>query len=157
RAAPSPMKAARRVAILVNTIAPYRIPLYRGIGEVYDTWVLPSGPEENRAAWGDELSALDNVNVVRSAGITRRRQIGTGEVYEERYFHAPFGNLADLFRLRPDLVITNEMGIRTAIALLYGTIARRPVRVWWGGTIHTEQGIGFLRRLTRLVISRWAT
>lgn len=152
------MTAARRkVAILVNTIAPYRIPMYRGIGEEFDTCILPSGPEENRAAWADEERSLAGVSVLRSAGLTRRRQIGKGEVYEERYFHAPFGNLVDLFRLRPDAVITNEMGIRTAIALLYGTIARKPVRVWWGGTVHTERGIGPLRRLARRVISRWAT
>src|SRR5690606_25396078 len=139
----------RRVAILVNTIAPYRIPIYRGIGEIFDAWVLPSGPEANRASWSDEEDALSGVSVLRSAGLTHRRRVGKREVYEERYFHVPFGNLFDLFRLRPDVVITNEMGIRTAIARLNGTIARKPVWVWWGGTLHTERRIGPFRRLTR--------
>jgi glycosyltransferase involved in cell wall biosynthesis len=146
----------KKVAILVNTIAPYRIPLYRRIGEVFDAYVLPSGAETNRANWGAVERELAGVTVLSSAGVTHGYAVGGQEVYEERYFHAPLGNIVGLFRTRPDALVTNEMGVRTLIALLYGTIMRKPVRIWWGGTLHTERNIGLSRRLLRRLISRWA-
>jgi glycosyltransferase involved in cell wall biosynthesis len=61
-----------------------------------------------------------------------------------------------LIRFWPDAVISIEIGFRTLIALIYGTLARRPVWVWWGGTVHTERKIGKPRRALRFLISRWA-
>jgi glycosyltransferase involved in cell wall biosynthesis len=54
------------------------------------------------------------------------------------------------------VVVSNEMGFRTFIALSYGTLFRKPVWVWWGGTLHTERNTTFVRRLMRALISRWA-
>jgi glycosyltransferase involved in cell wall biosynthesis len=77
-------------------------------------------------------------------------------VYDERYLHLPVGQLIDLLRTRPDAILSVEMGLRTALALLYGTLTRTPVWVWWGGTLHTERDLDRARRLVRAVISRWA-
>jgi glycosyltransferase involved in cell wall biosynthesis len=59
-------------------------------------------------------------------------------------------------RFQPDAVISNEMGFRTIMALAYGTLFRKPVWVWWGGTLHTERSVGGLRAVIRRVISSWA-
>jgi glycosyltransferase involved in cell wall biosynthesis len=77
-------------------------------------------------------------------------------VYDQQYVHIAPGYFLDLVRSAPEAIITNEMGFRTLLALLYGTLWRKPVWVWWGGTQHTEQKIGRLRRLFRSVIARWA-
>jgi len=61
-----------------------------------------------------------------------------------------------LLRFRPEVLISNEMGFRTLVALAYGTLFRKPVWVWWGGTPHTERNIGVARRAVRAAISRWA-
>jgi glycosyltransferase involved in cell wall biosynthesis len=51
------------------------------------------------------------------------------------------------------------MGFRSLLALAYGRLFRRPVWVWWGGTRHTERGIGIIRRILRrrfaLYVRRW--
>ena len=46
--------------------------------------------------------------------------------------------------------------LRTVVALAYGALFRRPVWVWWGGTLHTERNIGLGRKILRRIISRWA-
>jgi len=48
------------------------------------------------------------------------------------------------------------MGFRTLQALIYGTLARKPVWVLWGDSPHTEGSIGGLRRAMRFMVSRWA-
>ncbi|HZN97923.1 MAG TPA: glycosyltransferase family 4 protein, partial [Gemmatimonadales bacterium] len=70
-------------------------------------------------------------------------------VLDSRYLHLNPGYLTDLLRLRPDAIITTEMGFRSLVALAYGQMFRRPVWVWWGGTCHTERGIGKIKRAFR--------
>jgi len=96
--------------------------------------------------------------VKRSRGFVfkRAQRARRGGVWENRYLHITPGYLPDLWRTRPDAVITNEMGFRTLVALLYATVCRKPAWIWWGGTLHTERFIGRCRRLVRSVIVGWA-
>lgn len=146
----------RRVAILVNVIAPYRLPVYEGIADTFDTSVFTSGREANRSEWGDTRAAARKVAVRRSRGVTVPYRTGGRRVYDQRYLHLPLGQLADLRRAAPDAIVTTEMGPRTILALAYGAVTRTPVWVWWGGTTHTERGVGRGRALARRLIARWA-
>ncbi len=149
--------ARRKVAILVNIIAPYRVPVYREIGRVFRTSVFYSGEERGRAAWEGVKKGLAGLAVEQSWGVTvNLPRMRGGKIYDYDHLHINPGYLWDLLRTRPDAVVTNEMGARTAMALLYGSLFRRPVWVWWGGTLHTERHVGRARRIVRGVISRWA-
>jgi glycosyltransferase involved in cell wall biosynthesis len=149
--------AGRRVALLTNIVAPYRVPVYRRIGEVFDLRVFYSGEEENRSAWGEPGTGLDGIPVKRYRGLTLRLpKLRERIFYDYGFVHVNPGYLLDLLKLRPRAVVTNEMGFRTVSALLYGTLFRRPVWVSWGGTLHTERGVGRARKILRGVIVRWA-
>jgi glycosyltransferase involved in cell wall biosynthesis len=100
---------------------------------------------------------LPGAKIVKAWGwqipISRREK---GQTFDEQYFHFNPGYLWELLRFRPDAIVTNEMGVRTLIALIYGTVFRKPVWVWWGGTIHTEnKKSGLVRRCLRRLFSRW--
>ncbi|WP_118830246.1 glycosyltransferase [Salinibacter ruber] len=140
-----------RVAILKNMIAPYRIPIYRGIGRHFETKVFFSGHESNRTEWNEVERALQpEVAVKKSCGTTiSYPDIQGGSVYQHRYLHLTPGYLSDLASFQPDAILTNEMGVRSLLALLYGRIAGAPVWVWWGGTLHTERDIGLPRKIIR--------
>jgi glycosyltransferase involved in cell wall biosynthesis len=146
-----------KVALLVNMIAPARIPVYSGLAARFELLVLHGGTESNRDSWRDMERALPDSQVVRAWGwqisIPRRQN---GQVFDRRYIHITPGFLWHLLRYKPDVLITNEMGFRTLTALLYGTVFRKPVFVWWGGTTHTERGIGLVKRSLRALVSRWA-
>lgn len=148
---------AGRVALLTNIVAPYRVPVYRMLGEVFDLRVFYSGDEENRSAWGEPATGLDVIPVKRSKGFTLRLpKLRQGRIYDYGFVHINPGYLLDLLRFRPHAVVTNEMGFRTVSALLYGAFFKRPVWVWWGGTPHTERDVGLVRRFVRSIIVRWA-
>ena len=155
-----PARTRRRLAILTNVLAPYRIPIFQRLAEQFDVTVLYSGEEGNRGQWRGLVHRVHGFRVKRASGFTfdwsnRDR----GVVLDTRYLHLNPGLIIDLIRMQPDAIITNEMGFRSLVALAYGRMFRRPVWVWWGGTRHTERGITrgkrFFRR--RLVgrVHRW--
>ncbi len=146
-----------KLALLLNMISPARIPLYSALANHFDLLILHGGTEANRTTWRYVETALPNAKVKRVLGWQISRiQEDNGTFIDRRFVHIAPGYLPDLLRFRPDAVITNEMGLRTVIALAYGTLFRTPVWVWWGGTLHTERKISLGRKLLRSVISRWA-
>ncbi len=152
------MSRKTRVALLINMISPARISLYSCLADVFDFLILHGGTERNRDSWRDFEKALPGAPVTRAWGwqipFARRQK---GQAFDEQYLHVNPGYLWQLFRFHPDVVVTSEMGVRTLFALIYGTLFRKPVWVWWGGTVHTEnKKAGPSKRFLRLVFARWA-
>jgi len=146
-----------KVALLVNIIAPYRIPIYQAIGSYFNLAIFYAGQEQNRTSWQNVEKTLSGINIKRSWGLTLSfRQRKNDSVYDRKFVHISPGYFFDLLGYNPDAVITNEMGFRTLIALLYGTILHKPVWVYSGVTLHTERSIGLLKKTLRWAISRWA-
>lgn len=149
------MKLSKRykLAILVNIIAPYRLPIYRFLSRRFIARILFSGGEENRQMW-DHIEHT-SIDVRRVWGISfpipRREQDG---VYDWRFLHINPGYFTELLRFRPDAVISNEMGFRSLVALIYARLFGKPLWVWWGGTLHTERSIGVLKSLWRRYFSQ---
>jgi glycosyltransferase involved in cell wall biosynthesis len=147
-----PQSSRRRLAILTNILAPYRMPIFQLLADQFELTVLYSGEEGNRDQWRGLERQVHGFTVKRARGFTfawtnRRR----GLTLDTRYLHINPGLIIDLIRIRPSAVITNEMGFRSLMALVYGRLFRRPVWVWWGGTRHTERGITWGKRFFR----RW--
>jgi len=152
----------RKLALLTNMIAPYRLPLYSHLGDQFDLLVLHGGTEANRHSWGNLEGALSNMEVVRAWGwqIPFKQNLN-GKVFNERLFHITPGFLWHLLRFRPDAIISSEMGFRSAVALAYGTVFRKPVWIWWEGTLHSERNVDTFRRVLRKlfasVCDHWIT
>jgi glycosyltransferase involved in cell wall biosynthesis len=146
-----------KVALMVNVIAPSRLAFYSGLAEHFNLLLLYGGNESNRESWDDVGRKIRNADVRRAWGFQIQKvQKANGKAFNPRFLHITPGFVWHLIRFWPDAVISIEMGFRTLIALIYGTLARRPVWVWWGGTVHTERKIGKPRRALRFLISRWA-
>jgi glycosyltransferase involved in cell wall biosynthesis len=155
---PAPRPGARkpRLALLVNVVAPYRVAVYRALAARFDMHLVVSGAEGNRSTWDDARRSLPELRVSRAWGLTLRWNArGRAGVFDHRYLHLNPGYLTSLLRIRPDVVVSNELGARTLCALLYGALFRAPVFVWWGGTPHTERGRGRVKRTLRRVLAGW--
>src|ERR1700675_2998622 len=138
----------KKLALLINMIAPARIRLYSGLASHFDLLLLHGGNEANRETWQGVEHLLSDAKVIRAWGwqIRLTRNVN-GRAFDYRYLHFTPGYIWPLLKFRPDVGVSNEMGFRTLIALVYGTLAHKPVWVWWGGTLHTERGIGLAKRL----------
>jgi glycosyltransferase involved in cell wall biosynthesis len=154
------MSAANRklkLALLTNIIAPYRIPLYSALANEFDLMLLYGGKEANRDSWNGVEGTVPHATVVRAWGwqIRYAKKLN-GKVFDDKFIHITPGFLWHLLRFRPDVVLSSEMGFRSTIALLYGTVFRRPVWIWWGGTLHSERNTNALRKAIRRAIVMWA-
>jgi glycosyltransferase involved in cell wall biosynthesis len=146
-----------KLCLLINMISPARLRLYAALANHFDLLVVHGGNEANRTMWRDVEKALTNAKIKRAWGWQiAQPQEDNGTFIDRRFVHITPGYVRALLESRPDVIITNEMGLRTVIALAYGTLFRTPIWVWWGGTLHTERKIGVARRALRKVISRWA-
>jgi glycosyltransferase involved in cell wall biosynthesis len=145
----------KKIAILVNQIAPYKAPIYREIARTFDTRIFVSGTESNRPGW-DDYSLLDEPFRVKKAwGYTLKlKKKINGSFFDYKFLHLNPGYLVDLLKFHPDAVISTEMGFRSIAAVLYGITFRKSVWVWWGGTLHTEQAVGAVKRTVRAVFAR---
>jgi glycosyltransferase involved in cell wall biosynthesis len=149
-----------RLAVMTNIVAPYRLPIYERLGEAFETIILRSGDEGNRTTWADVPRRMANCRLRRSWGLTLRRPRRDGEtVFDHRYLHINPGYFFDLVRERPQAVISSELGFRTLAALCYTKLFRKPLWVWWGGTLHTERRVprwkSRLRRRIARRVPRW--
>lgn len=141
----------RKLAIAVNTIAPYRLPIYAALGEHYDTLLLHGGAEANRA-WELNIPAHLQARKVWTWQLRLKKKTGVIGVTDTRHFHVNLGLIWELPRFRPDIIISNELGLRTLISMVYAKLARVPHWVWWGGTMHSERNItGIKKRLRSLM------
>jgi glycosyltransferase involved in cell wall biosynthesis len=146
----------KKVAVLVNIVAPYRLPIYRGLAARFHTTVFHGGREGNRGTWEAPKESRDGLHFREAGGFTIPYGVGKGGVYDLKYLHLPVALPIRLLTYRPNAIITTEMGARTLLALAYGGLFGVPVWVWWGGTLRTERSVGTGRRLLRGMIARWA-
>jgi len=147
----------RKLALLLNILAPARLRLYSVLADHFDLLILHGGSEANRDSWQDLDKAIPDAQVVRAWGwqLHHAKKVD-GELFDEKFIHVTPGFVWHLLRFRPEVVVSNEMGLRTLTALAYGTLFHKPVWVWWGGTAHTERKIGPLRKIIRKIITVWA-
>jgi glycosyltransferase involved in cell wall biosynthesis len=146
-----------KLALLTNMIAPYRIPIYSILADQFDLLVLHGGEEANRGSWSGLENTLPNAKVVRAWGwqIRYTKKVN-GQVFDDKFLHITPGFLWHLLRFRPAAIISGEMGFRSLIALVYGTVFRKPVWIWWGGTLHSERSISGFGKVLRTAFAWWA-
>jgi glycosyltransferase involved in cell wall biosynthesis len=144
----------KKLAILVNVIAPYRLPIYASLANRFETLVLHGGSEPNRT-WEVDLPQSLRSRRVFTLQIPLRKKTGVDGVSDTVYLHLNIGLVWWLLRFRPDTVVSNEMGLRTLIAIIYGKLAGVPVWVWWGGTLHSERNISRAKRCFRSFLARY--
>jgi glycosyltransferase involved in cell wall biosynthesis len=146
-------KPKKRLAILINVVAPYRLPIYEYLNEHFNLQVF-CGKREGNRSWVLIPSAGMNIQEAWGWVFPLTSKTGVDGVRDTHYVHINPGLMWKLLRFNPDVIITNEMGFRTAIALLYGDITGTPVWVWWGGTKHSERNVSLLTQFLRRRIVR---
>jgi len=147
----SSVKYPYKVALLTNFIPPYRLPLFRALqGRLWQFRVFLSTPMEPNRPWPADWRGLDVV-VQRSLTLRRTWRHPRG-FSEPLYVHVPYDTLPLLKRYQPDVVISAELGLRSAQAVLYRKLhPRSRVIAWATLSEQTEQGRGKLRTCLR----RW--
>lgn len=145
-----------RVAWVTNIVAPYRVPVLRGLARALGAFrVFVSARSEPDRTWDVEWDGFD-VTVQRNLSLRLRRRNPLGFV-QEGVVHFPYSTWADLARFRPDVIVSNELGARSLLSAAY-RLAHPRTRL----VIHvdvaesTERGRGRARERVRRALIRRA-
>ena len=145
-----------RVALLVNFIPPYRVPLFRALREqVGELRIFVSTPVEPNRAWPADWADLP---VVVQRSITFQKRWKRPEGFREVTFvHLPYDTVGHLQRFRPDVIISGELGMRSWMAAAY-KLVRPKVRLLLWATVseRTERRRGFVRERLRPALLKHA-
>jgi glycosyltransferase involved in cell wall biosynthesis len=138
-----------KVVFLVNFVAPNLLEVFRELSLRFQTFaVVSSVPIEGNRQWKTETDGID-VRIQKTWTITRTARHPSGYA-EPNYIHLPLDSLSQLRRLKPDVIVSLELGARTAFSALY--------RLFHPSVTHvaavlaserSEAGRGALRRFTR--------
>lgn len=143
-----------RVALLTNYLNPHRLPLVeRFASGVRRLRVFLSGSEDKVHGFQSRWNGLD-VKVERSLNWSRHFRNVHG--YEDSSeIHVPYDVLLQLGLYHPDVILSGELGGRTAQAVLYKMLFPRTKLVAWTAlSEHTEATRGRARRAMRKEIVR---
>lgn len=142
-------KLAGHVVLLTNFIPPYRLPVYTELARrVEKLTILLSTPMESNRSWTPDWGELE-VRVQRTLTINRPWRHAAG-FQDTLRIHVPYDTLSTLRALRPDAIISAELGFRSAFSAIYSALLRRtPLVLWATLSDHTEQGRGWLRACLR--------
>ena len=145
-----------KVALLVNFIPPYRVPLFEALAREFGQLrVFVSTSIEPNRSWTITWGTLEVV--VQRNVMLRKRWHPSNGFSDIGYVHLPYDTFHQLRRFQPDVVISGELGLRTALAAVYRRI-RPTVRliVWATVSEHTERRRGRLREVLRRKLVRYA-
>ena len=150
-----PAEARPKVALLTNMLAPYRISFYRALGEFVDLTVLVDMLSESNRSWVVDRKQLGFQLIEQRNRVHEHTYQRTDLGFSERAsLHLSEKTFSWLRRVRPDVVISLELGLRSFWSLLYGRLHSVPVILMHEGTPHTQGAVPRTRKIWRhLLIS----
>lgn len=138
-----------RTALLTNCIAPYFLPVLRVLDTYLDSLrIFVSTPMEADRPWGP---AWDGVNVTLQRSFATRHVRTYNEGFTERFVrHFPYDTLPSLYRFKPDVIVSAQLGFRTVQAVAYRLLNKSCCLVIWADlSMHTEREIGSMQTSVR--------
>ena len=144
------------VVIFTNFIAPYRLSLFESLkGKINNFKIFVSIPMEKVRQWPVDWGKL-NVGIQKTISIPAFWRHPSG-FKEQIFIHFPIDTLPILRRLRPQVVVTTEMGSRTIQAVIWKIIFPATRLIYWEMVSeHTEKGRGSIRKKLRQFLVRFA-
>ena len=146
-----------RVVFLTNIISPYRLPVFQRLAKTpgWDFQVLINAASEFDRSWNVETGGLQ---VKQSKTWSIRRTVHSNDPVpfdQVITLHLPRSLWSDLRKLRPDVVISHELGPRTMLAAAYCRLHRIPLVIWaYQSRISATQSNGLKNMVRRALLKQ---
>lgn len=143
----------KRVLILINMIAPYRVDVLKRLSRAcYKLDIVYDALREPGRMWEIDFDGLNARKSLGTLTLVGKREIDAGRSI---YIHTFL--LLQLVALRPDVIVANELGSRTFIACIYKMLFPKTRLVSWLTLSEwTERSRGKVRESLRKFIFRKA-
>lgn len=145
-----PSLADKHVVVLINYMRKHHVLTYREFAKhVGKLTILVSTRMEDDRAWQPDWQGL-NVIVQKNTTVTLNRNSGFNE---KNFIHIPWDTISQLRKLKPDMILSYEMGARTLMSSVFRKLfAKVPFVLVGNMSFHLEKDRGILRRGARRII-----
>lgn len=139
----------KKLAIAINMLSPYWHDVFERLAQRgWKVTIFVAVEQEKNRLYNSIDYLAFSFDVVKSKNIMfDLRRFST----KTDFLHLQYGLWQDLRFFKPDIILSNQLGIRTLIAYTYGTIFSVPVIPWVSVSLHTEINNSNLRECFR----RW--
>lgn len=145
-----------KVVFLTHYIPLYQVRVLQEVTQrLSDFRVLLSTPIEPNRDFRPDWAGL-RVDVQRTITLRRNWRHAAAGFRDPLYVHVPYDTLSQLRRLRPDVVVSHELGARSVAAAAYCRRTGTPLVLATFMSEHTERGRGRLRHWLRRRLVRAA-
>lgn len=143
-----------RIALLTNENTPYRVPLYRELASTpgWDFRVYTCIDREHDRLW--KIADTNGFITKKSFSLAYKRKLKTDGPVQKQQVHLPVGIVSDVLRFRPDVVFSNEFGVRTLLASLTSKLIGHRLIVYSESTLHTEKDASRRQHAIRRFLSQ---
>jgi glycosyltransferase involved in cell wall biosynthesis len=147
-------RRALRVALLTNENTPYRVPLYRELASTpgWDFRVYTCIDREHDRLW--KIADTNGFITKKSFSLAYKRKLKTEGAVQKQQVHLPVGIVSDILKFRPDVVFSNEFGVRTLLASLTSKLIGHRLIVYSESTLHTERNASRRQHAIRRLLSQ---
>jgi glycosyltransferase involved in cell wall biosynthesis len=146
-----------RVALVTNILSPYRVPVFQALAQTpgWRLRLFVSAASEFDRSWHVAPGGLDIERVPGPALVRRVAARGRAAADQLVTLHLPLGLPAALARFAPDVVVSGELGPRTALALSFCALRRVPLVIWsYHSRVSASQAGPLQRALWRALLAR---
>lgn len=143
-----------RVALLTNENTPYRVPLYRELASTagWDFRVYTCIDREHDRLW--KIADTNGFITKKSFSLCYKRRLKADGAVVKQQVHVPVGTVSDILKFRPDVVFSNEFGVRTLLASLTSKLIGHRLIVYSESTLHTERDASRRQHAVRRFLSQ---
>src|SRR5262245_49555639 len=140
-----------KVWLIQPVIAPYRIPLFREIGDTpgIDLTVVVQAETASGHPWKFKLDQLPFRTLLAPSKIWRKNF--------ETDVHISPALIGAFLKHRPDVVICSGFTVSTMLLFAPMLLLRTPYIIWNEGTFVTESNASVVKKFVRRVLARHAT
>ena len=142
----------KRVAIITNIPAPYRVDFFDYLQKTYDEYeftIIYSSRNEDNRSWDIDQEKMKNVVFLESKTLKIKKR------YDNYYLHIPVGVCKVLNKIKPDVVVGSEYNPTVLQALYYCKSKKVPFISWTDGTLFSERNRNFVQKfLRKFVVSK---
>ena len=139
-------KLMKRVAIITNIPAPYRVDFFDYLKKNYTDYqftIIYSSKNEDNRTWDIEQKKMENSVFLESKTIKIKKR------YDNYYLHIPTGVSKVLNKIEPDVVVGSEYNPTIIQALNYCKRKKIPFVSWTDGTLFSERNRNFVQKFLR--------
>lgn len=139
----------KRVAIITNIPAPYRIDFFYYLQEnnkEFDFIIIYSSTKEDNREWSIDNNKIINSKFLKSLTLKIKKK------EDNKYIHIPYDTIKVLNEINPDVVVASEYNPTVLQALAWCKSKKRKFVSWSDGTLNSEKNINIIQKLARKIV-----